>query len=330
MIRSPDEAVDIEATGNAVPVTKTTDGKTATGTVTLSAADTDSVDDDIGVEDVSKLTKSVSIDLNSLTFGEVGVYKYDLAWEISSTSAAEGDFTPSDTHRTVYLYVARTNDVTPTYAVTGAVMVDGETYNSNSKSNGTIVNFYMLNGDPDVPGVDPTPKANELTLANQVNGIMGNRTEAFDFTVQINTTTGKHYNVVFEKWDAAQSEWVENVSRDPIDLNDDDDTDGIYSTSVSLAHNERIHIYGLTNGDEYTITGPDKTSEGYSAPEISGGQYTNGTKVSFTTAEVSLTYTYTRNAIAPTGLVMNVAPYVLLVLVAAGAGYVFLRKREED
>lgn len=42
------------------------------------------------------------------------------------------------------------------------------------------------------------------------------------------------------------------------------------------------------------------------------------------------TITNTRSTTTPTGIVMNVAPYALLVVVAVAGCFVFLRKRNED
>ena len=44
----------------------------------------------------------------------------------------------------------------------------------------------------------------------------------------------------------------------------------------------------------------------------------------------SVTVTNDRDAVSPTGLIMDIAPYVLLVVVAAAGCFVFLRKRRED
>ena len=43
-----------------------------------------------------------------------------------------------------------------------------------------------------------------------------------------------------------------------------------------------------------------------------------------------MNYTNTREAVSPTGLIMDIAPYALLVVVAAAGCFVFLRKRRED
>ena len=47
-------------------------------------------------------------------------------------------------------------------------------------------------------------------------------------------------------------------------------------------------------------------------------------------AEKNVVFYNTRDAVSSTGIVMNVASYVLLVVVAAAGCFVFLRKRRED
>lgn len=45
---------------------------------------------------------------------------------------------------------------------------------------------------------------------------------------------------------------------------------------------------------------------------------------------VKVAYTNNLESTAPTGVVMNVAPYILLVVIAVAGAFVFLRKRRED
>ena len=57
----------------------------------------------------------------------------------------------------------------------------------------------------------------------------------------------------------------------------------------------------------------------------------NKTSVTFKKdANNDVAYTNKLDTVSPTGLAMNIAPYALLVVVAAGACFVFLRKRRED
>lgn len=95
-------------------------------------------------------------------------------------------------------------------------------------------------------------------------------------------------------------------------------------------NNTRVHIYGLSNGDAYTVTENAANSDGY-VTTIDGSSTENGVKSgSFANSNVTVAYTNTRDAVSPTGLIMDIAPYVLLVVVAAAGCFVFLRKRRED
>ena len=46
--------------------------------------------------------------------------------------------------------------------------------------------------------------------------------------------------------------------------------------------------------------------------------------------DVNVTITNYMQTVAPTGLAMDIAPYALLIVVAAAGCFVFLRKRNED
>ena len=81
--------------------------------------------------------------------------------------------------------------------------------------------------------------------------------------------------------------------------------------------------------------GAAHAADGYATPTIAGGTVDvnnkNKTVVKFDKEKTNdVAYTNTRNAVSPTGLAMNVAPYALLVVVAAAGCFVFLRKRRED
>lgn len=105
---------------------------------------------------------------------------------------------------------------------------------------------------------------------------------------------------------------------------------------ITLKDGQQLHIYGVSKGEGYSVTEVEANANGYvttidnNGTPIDQGSSGNAATGTVDNGAVTVTFTNTRNAITPTGLVMNVAPYVLLVLVAAGAGYVFLRKREED
>lgn len=109
---------------------------------------------------------------------------------------------------------------------------------------------------------------------------------------------------------------------------------------VTLGNGDTVTIYGLGKDDNYTITQNHETKTGYETSatrndsEISLGEdlklaYGSGEDENISEAQ-NVVFTNTKSASTPTGIVMNVAPYVLLVVVAAAGCFVFLRKRRED
>lgn len=306
-----------------------------TATATFSAGS--SLDGSNPATGVSSTTSQVTFDLTStgdskvLNFSEVGIYKYTLTQAMTSPADSEPnaeDFKNTKITRSVYLYVART--AAGQYEVTGAVMVNDAQYDKSKKSDGNIINYYMLSGDPDEPGTTPVVLTNKVVVTNTITGAMGDMTDKFVYTIKVQNAsdTTKSYKYVVKNGDSQVATGTLTSG-----------TEAELKDTNSLGNNYTITIYGLDKDDTYTITRvTENDNRGYTVTNTSDVDATN-----VATGELELvadgngalqaaniTFTNERNAIAPTGLVMNVAPYVLLVLVAAGAGYVFLRKREED
>lgn len=313
------EGADASSDADYSVANGTVDVQSGTGSVTGTAVfgkDDDSKVAPSGQEGISKVSETVTIDLSKLpAFSNVGVYKYKLTQSLNSELQA--DFTLTGiTSRVVYLFVGRTNDEPETYAVTGAVMVNKDSYDSSVKSNGNITNFYLLDGNPDEPDVPPVVKDNTLTISNAIKGAMGdkNATFHFDFTVSSTADASKEFAYVVTK-DGHEGPKQYAVS-------------GTQISNIELGDGDTITIYGLSSTDTFDVTQNDGDKNGYDT-KIGVEDVASVTGKTINDYK-TLAFTNTRDAIAPTGLVMNVAPYVLLVLVAAGAGYVFLRKREED
>lgn len=211
---------------------------------------------------------------------------------------------------TLYVYVENNDDYS------GLVISNVEFCNENGLTSGktnTWVNYYKLDGDPDNEDPDnpPEAKANELVIHNAVEGTMADMTKKFEYKVTITSDQAVTANI--EKYE--NNQW--KVTQKDVNL----------SNAFQLGDDEQLHVYGLTSGDTYSINPTSYASEGY---EQTVEGYTASTTPAFGDTNVTVNYTNTRNAVSPTGIVMNVAPYVLLVVVAAAGCFVFLRKRRED
>ena len=146
------------------------------------------------------------------------------------------------------------------------------------KADGNFYNFYMLNGDVDDPDKDPddpddpddekdpTPIDNEMTVQKTVTGTMGDKGKAFDFTMTIAPAVNtKVYNVVYEYNNGTDDapNWVEGSRITPKDnVQISELKDGVYTVTFQLAHNERVHIYGLSQNEVVTATEADYTTNG--------------------------------------------------------------------
>lgn len=289
-----------------------------------------------GTPTTQKASETVRVDISSFISStgitEPGVYKYVLEeTSLTATGVAESDFTLSDMDRTVYLYVERIDNVC---VVTGVELYNGEielvgegvdaTLSDPAKTD-SILNYYMLSGDPDDPSTPPTVIANDLTIEKAVKGSMGNMSEEFTFSFTVNSNTeNKAFSYV--------------VTKDGEQQTSQTVTEGTQVPNILLAHGDTIKITGLTGTDSVTVSETDN-GEGYTTSYlVTSGSTQNGTtaeNVGLATSagnpvSTNITFTNTREAVSPTGLIMDIAPYVLLVVVAAAGCFVFLRKRRED
>lgn len=258
--------------------------------------------------------------VNLNKYNAPGIYKYSVAED--RTNPYDG-VTYSTETKDLYVYIQN--------------KVDGEGNYVDSNTDGTPdleVAYVMLvnaNGDPTVPadkdnsfknkygkGESGEDTVYDLTLTKKITGNVANLSDKFDFTVTINA-------------DNASDKFV---------LRQQGETDKIIGdnerTVVTLGNNESITIYGLSTKDTYTIVEDYGTKEGYTTTatvdevtyNLNGGLTVE--EEDGINADVSVVYTNDKTASTPTGVVMTVAPYIVMVAVAAGVAFLFLRRRHSE
>ena len=125
-------------------------------------------------------------------------------------------------------------------------------------------------------------------------------------------------------------------------------TADVESTGFKVKHGDGIHIYGLTVGDEViiregtneyvmTVKNTSPANKTYITPISNAVALDNlgnniGNKGTFTLKEdgAKVEVENKKAFITPTGIVMNVAPYALMLAVAGGMGVVFLNRKKEE
>lgn len=187
---------------------------------------------------------------------------------------------------------------------------DGMTYSSAEKllavqvlADNTI-NYYIVqngNGNAKNDGTFTNIyEAHKLTVKKEIEGTQADPNEAFDIYVTIKGATGETYET---------NKGTTLTSGTP--------------AKISLKGGESIEIYNLSAGDTYTVDEDDKyvTSEGYEVK----GEVTNDTAIG--TADAEVTIKNIKYASTPGGVIMTIAPYALMVVLAGAFAVVFLTRR---
>lgn len=256
-----------------------------------------------GDEVSASYTKTGKIKVDATKFTEPGVYHY----LVTETQGTYNGITYDVTPRHVYVYVVNKTDGKDGYEVQEVKVVkDGETVKADDLE---IVNRY---GD----GTTPEDDVHDFIIKKTVTGNQGNKNKPFEFTVTIDgddtDKAGK------EKYKAVKT----SKTGDPTIMHIIDEE----AKTFTLMDGETLHIYGLSENDEYTVTETDYSAEGYTTtvPDNAKGKLTKD--------ETMVEFINDKNVGPATGVAMTFAPYVLLVAAAGGLGAVVLgkKKREDD
>lgn len=165
------------------------------------------------------------------------------------------------------------------------------------KTDGKFTNDYGKTNDT----------IHDLTVTKQVTGNQGDTNKLFDFSVKVDGVAGEKYTVEVKE-DA-------NAAATTITLET-----GAAQT-VKLKDGGTIHIWGLSDTDKVTVDETDYTAEGYTTT----GELTD---LMVTADDTQKTITNEKEVSALTGIVTDMAPYVLLIAVAGGLLVLSMRKKE--
>ena len=295
----------------------------------------------LGVEDTNgaSFTRKTDfvIDKDLLKKGN-GYYKFELEENNSGYEGiryASGKF---------YVYVLLYEDAAGVKKTEIAVERQGATIKNVSVPAAkvdVINNNYGKHTPPETPDLppekpktpedpDPTPNdsTHDVTIVKKIEGSMRNTSDDFKFSVKIVPSNGgERYHV--------EPVGVSTLGFTYIDANTD-------SAQFTVTENQGIKIYGLTKSDQIIVTEEDgrqytmsvrhgdKEDASYVNPlaMVSGQKYKAEMNVLKDKSHVEVVNT--KDKVTPTGIVMNVAPYALMLAVAGGMGVVFVNRKKEE
>ena len=240
-------------------------------------------------------TAKIEYDLSKFT--EPGIYRYEV-------SESQGDYEGIKYDTSVkYFDVYVVSDDEGSLSVNYAAFIDKN--DPKVKDDGTFTNDYSSKHDT----------LKDLEIKKEVTGNQGDKTnKAFQFTIKVEGTSGECYNLQlpdgsFEKMNSGTEK------------------------TISLKNGQTAKIYGLSASDICTVTENDYSSDGYTTTidDVETRQ-TSGTitTIAGTTdkkGDVKVTVVNDKNTTSPTGIVMMIAPYVILVSAALVAGLLFFRRK---
>ena len=214
--------------------------------------------------------------------------------------------------------------------------------------------------NPDTPPETPPndDKPNDSThvvhIAKKIEGNGSNLSKAFKFQVSVvpasttAVTTGER-----EKY-AVINEGSDNVVGNHIEASaagEELTTANHRIVTFEAGQGKGIKITGLTKGDKvvvkeidsdtsYTVTAGEDESNYTTTGSMQAGSRINKTAIDVDNDrqldfnvlknEAKVVVTNTKGNITPTGIVMNVAPYALMLAVAGGLGGVFVNRKKEE
>ena len=305
----PDETYEFEIGSNMTFNGGTTLPEGTASAVSINAADAtiDTAAADMTTANAAltevPLQDTVQVDVTN-EYTDAGVYTYEI--KEKAGTYPDGTEYAGET-LTLTVYVQRKSD--NTFGISGYSLKDSEETKTSY-----FTNEYA-------GGSDGTTEA--VTVNKIVDGAMATNDDLqnkhFDFTVTVNGDSTKEYYIT-----VTHREGESEVQTAYLTVNQ--------QATIPLGHGETFVVNGLTD-EQVTVAEGDHT--GFTGVYIS----TTGTKpqaadtdakIENVEANSEVTFYNTKDATTPTGIVMNVAPYVLLVVVAAAGCFVFLRKRRED
>jgi pilin isopeptide linkage protein len=278
-------------------------------TTTLTFTNWDGVDKEDTVEQLQKTSQTGSFDLSGLSFPEIGVYQYTVKEQLPATG--DKDYLIySKTEYTVYLYVGNDGNKN---VILNAVSTD------STGTNKVPIEFTN------------NVKTGSLVVKKIVSGSMAEKDREFNFTIKIDAdaTLDKDAGLLAVKTNG--NAVIENFYL----LYDENKGGYVPEKQLTLSDGEYVRIDGLFRGMSYEVV--ETTPSDYTC-RIKSTKDGEDTSIAGSTVIGTIgtgdrsnleEFTNTRNLTTDTGIILDVAPYILLALLTAAGLIVFAVRRRK-
>ena len=253
---------------------------------------------------------AATIDLTGVKYPEPGIYRYTIT---EAASTVKGIVNDSETTRTMDVYVTDTDGKlavasTIIYKAKDKAAAQASTEEGALVKTSKFVNRYVTQ---------------KLTLTKTVTGNQGSKDKYFKFTVNITgAAEGTEYNVDISHADTAVTD---NLATDDNYNEATNPTKVTAGTEAAfyLHHGQSIIIQGLAEGVSYVI---NETEEDYNPTYVitDGNDTTEGDGNTTSTKpvgtnDITVAFTNNKQGTIPTGVILDSAPFLLIIGLAAAA-----------
>lgn len=234
-------------------------------------------------------TGNTTFTITAEKFTKPGIYRYIVTETVKAPTAGIDGMTLASA-KTLLVYVEQVDGVNSI----AAVIVDGAT--EENKSDFSFTNTY---------------NTNNVTVKKEIEGNQADLSAKWEFTIIVTGQPGEKF----------ATNYTDPKTNETVVLET-----GVPAT-VYLGDDETITIYGLSESDTYNVTEVKHNTDGYET-KIDGVKTANGVATgNAKEKDVSIVYTNTKQITTPGGVIMTIAPYALMLVLAGAFAVVFLSRR---
>ena len=267
--------------------------------------------------DVSATSATGTATITLPTYTKPGIYSYTITEKDGEYDGIQYDMTA----RVLYVYVNNNNEV---YAVTAKKGNDTTTLIGNkdnataAKNNLTFVNDYSQ--------TSTEGGTHNLIIKKELTGSQSYADDTFKFDVTVEGAVGEQYLLKYS--DTTKQDQTLTVGQD-----------GSATVTIQLKKDETATIYGLSPEDKFEVEEQsntlgytlDKVTVNDAKVTVAEGETLSGTgKVTEGKNDQEVVFVNNKEASTPTGVIMNIAPYALMLVLAGGIAVFFLRRRNAE
>lgn len=256
------------------------------------------------------VTGSATLTVKANAYQTPGIYRYKLTEKAGNLDGMTYD---TATEYDVYVYVKNAEN---NYATTITVLKDKKTVAVGSNTGKAQLVF------------NNTYATNDLKVSKEIKGDFTTGNETFAFTLGVGSSTELNGKTLAQKYSVVVYDKEGHQKGDAKEVT----LDG--TVNVTLGQGDYVMVYGLTEYNTYTVKEDKHGEDGFTTTVDVTDAYATldeTTKTTKSNAKITkdqtVAYTNTKDPTTPTGVIMTIAPYALMVVLAGAFAVVFLTRR---